>query len=287
MSVGPVDKQRNENHLVHWEPNFLSSSIFQPFDSLRDTINKFSEWPSVDDLECLKQIVNRSVHTRSGKPLRFVPQSMPSNEFSQQYEPRIFQTGEVQTRKNNWHDFFNALVWITFPQAKAALNQIHFNALQCALKDGQKQRGPLRDAATLFDESGVVVVCSDKALTDLLRNHEWKKLFWEQREAVLSSMRFFVFGHGLYEKALNPYLGMTGKSIIFDVEQSLLNLPLLEQIKTLDERLVPFLLQEKFTSADLVPIPILGYPSWLPDNNCEVFYENKQYFRPHPSRRKG
>jgi DUF3025 family protein len=270
----------------HWNPNILDlSPIFEPFNSLRKLIKTFPTWPSIEDFELLKQTAGRPIMTRSGKPICFVPQAASAYEFSQQYEPRIFLHGEVQTRNNNWHDFFNALVWMIFPQTKAVLNQIHFNELQHALQNNQKQRGLLRDAATLFDESGVIVVCSQKDLIALLKKHEWKQLFWEQRKAVLSSMRFFVFGHGLYEKALNPYIGMTGKGVIFHVEKAYFNQSLSEQIIVVDKMLETMLLQEKFSSADLTPMPLLGYPAWSNDNCNSVFYDNKQYFRPHPSQR--
>jgi hypothetical protein len=34
------------------------------------------------------------------------------------YETRIWARGEVETRPGNWHDFFNALVWLSFPLSK-------------------------------------------------------------------------------------------------------------------------------------------------------------------------
>ncbi len=274
-------------HKHNWNPDFIDHSpIFEPFNSLQENINKFASWPSIDDFELLKQATGRRITSRSGQPLNFVPQATSAHEFTQQYEPRIFLHGEIQTRNNNWHDFFNALVWMTFPQTKAVLNQIHFNELQLALQNNQKQRSLWRDAATLFDESGVVVVCSQKDLIDLLKNHEWKQLFWEQREAVLSTMRFFVFGHGLYEKALNPYIGMTGKGVMLHVEEAYFKQPLSDQITAVDSRLEAIWSQEKLLSADLTPIPILGYPGWSNDNCNSVFYDNQQYFRPHPSKRK-
>ena len=35
---------------------------------------------------------------------------------------RVLPRGEVETRPDNWHDWFNGLVWLTFPRAKAALS---------------------------------------------------------------------------------------------------------------------------------------------------------------------
>jgi len=271
----------------NWNPGFLDiSPIFGPFKPLQNAISNFSDWPSVEDLDLLKQMADRPIITCSDKSVCFVSQQTTEvDKFTQQYEPRIYLSGEVPTRHHNWHDFFNALVWMTFPQTKAVLNQVHFNELCRELQNNQKQRGSLRDAATLFDESGVVVISSREDLVKLLQKHEWKQLFWEQREAVLSTMRFFVFGHGLYEKALNPYLGMTGKGIILQVDEIYFNQPLSEQIVVADKMLQTFLLQEKFSSVDLTPIPLLGYPTWSSDNCNSVFYNNKQYFRPHPSQR--
>ncbi len=261
------------------------SPVFEPFKPLQENIRKLANWPLIADFQFLQQIQGKSSTSRSGKTICFVPQNASVQEFSYQYEPRIFLAGEIQTRSNNWHDFFNALVWMTFPRTKAVLNQIHYDEMQRALQNEQKQRSKLRDAATLFDESGVIVVCSQKDLFVLLKNHEWKQLFWEQRKAVLSSMRFFVFGHGLYEKVLNPYIGITGKSVMIHVEKAFFQQELCDQIVAVDNMLEKIWLREKFLSADLTPVPILGYPAWFSDNCNGMFYDNKQYFRPHPSKR--
>ena len=111
--------------------------------------------------------------------------------FAQKYEPQIYLTGEIQTRFKNWHDLFNALVWLSFPRAKAMLNQLHFQELLREKQTKVVQRGALRDAATLFDESGVVVVTSDRNLAKLLIDHEWKALFWQQRIRLLASTAYY------------------------------------------------------------------------------------------------
>ena len=77
-------------------------------------------FPRHDDLNVLT--VPSGV-SGGGAPIRFVPPAVPSREFSAQYEVRIFETGEVQTRPDNWHDLFNALVWLAFPRTKAVLNR--------------------------------------------------------------------------------------------------------------------------------------------------------------------
>ena len=81
--------------------------------------------------------------------------------FEAQYEPRCYLTGEVQTRANNWHDLFNALVWLTFPKTKAVLNARHYHALTVEEIASGSHRGAVRDVNTLLDESGVIVVYAD------------------------------------------------------------------------------------------------------------------------------
>ncbi|MDV6347069.1 DUF3025 domain-containing protein [Nitrosomonas sp. Is35] len=220
--------------------------------------------------------------TRSGKTVRFVPQIPGKDAVEQRYESGIYLTGEIPTRTQNWHDFFNALVWQIFPQAKSVLNQLHYQAQLVELSNQVRNRCKLRDAATLFDESGVIVVCSQAALIQLIKDFEWKELFWRQRKTVLLSMRFFVFGHGLYEKALNPYAGMTGKAIIFNVPETFFAQDLPAQLCAIDTMLALYLLQTLSSTSDLVPVPLLGYPGWIGDNDSEFYYENKQYFRDRP-----
>ncbi|MBS0425057.1 MAG: DUF3025 domain-containing protein [Proteobacteria bacterium] len=263
-----------------WDPGFIDRSpMFESFLCLKKYIWNRQDWPEPDDLNHFNFQQNQQIFTRSGKLIRFVPQIPGKQGFEQKYESRIYLTGQVPTRAGNWHDFFNALVWKVFPHAKSVLNELHFQAQLAELSDKDKNRCGLRDAATLFDESGVVVLSSKFSLIQLIKNFEWKELFWRQRSAVLSSMRFFIFGHGLYEKVLDPYTGMTGKAIIFEVKQTFFTQALPVQLAAIDLMLEPFLLHTLSSSSDLAPVPLLGYPGWIEDNNDEIYYENKKYFR--------
>jgi len=69
------------------------------------------------------------ITVQSGAPLRFVPQQRGKLPIERQYEPRCYLNGEVPTRADNWHDLLNALVWLTFPKAKAAINARHYHSL--------------------------------------------------------------------------------------------------------------------------------------------------------------
>jgi len=267
---------------MSWIPDFLAASpLFEPLRPVARGLEQLQHWPDIAELERIR--VHKSVVTKSGKPIRFVAHETSPQEFARQYEPRIYLAGEVQTRTQNWHDLFNTLVWLTFPRAKATLNQLHYQELLREHERGFGQRGPLRDAATLLDESGVVVVSADAELSVLLRNFEWKELFWQRRAALLVRMKFFILGHGLYEKALNPYVGMTGKALILDVEQHFFNQTLGAQLHEIDLMLDQHLCGS--TAITLTPLPVLGYPDWSADNAAESYYDNQNYFRSRPVQR--
>jgi hypothetical protein len=218
----------------------------------------------------------------SGAPLEFVPQEAKTDE---PYETRVFSRGKVLTRASNWHDLFNALVWITFPRSKAALNRHHYKEMLA--HQAQGKRGTPRDVLTLFDESGVIVVTSDPELGALMREFKWKQLFWERRAEVQASMRFYIFGHSIYEKALQPYKGLTAKSVIFDVSERELERPLPQQLATLDARLAKYFSDPDALAATeaYAPLPVLGIPGWTADNEDERYYDDAQQFR--PGRRQG
>ncbi len=266
-------------NILSWNPYFLKTSpAFEPLLGVGNIFEQMICWPSHDTLNNLIYRLPEPINTCSNKQLHFVQQSASIQTFTQQYEARVYLTGEVQTRTENWHDLFNALVWLIFPNIKAVLNQLHYQALLHEQQIKSKRRGALRDAVTLFDESGVIVVTSDISLAKLLKNFEWKALFWQQRIKLQAYMRFFVFGHGLYEKALDPYLGMTGKGIILLVEDTFFDQELSAQLAIIDVKLADFI-DCHLVSTNLTPVPILGYPCWSLDNKDETYYDNKNYFR--------
>ena len=243
-----------------------------------------------DDLptlqDCNALLAAQPLTVQNGMALRFVAQAAGKQPFEAQYEPRCYLKGEVQMRENNWHDLFNALVWLTFPNSKAILNARHYHALTNLTESPTRsERGAVRDANTLLDESGVIIVYTDtpsgNELASLLRHFKWKELFWQQREQVKSIMGFYLFGHGLYEKALQPYIGMTGQGLLLVVEPVFFSWPLKQQLGHLDKLLANHLAAPEHcrSTRDLSPLPLLGVPGWAADNNDETYYDNTAYFR--------
>ncbi|MGI9046951.1 MAG: DUF3025 domain-containing protein [Burkholderiales bacterium] len=239
-------------------------------------------WPRVEQLSELA--ARRAITVRSGEPLRFVAQDASAGLA---YEARVFAHGEVQTRAENWHDLFNALVWLAFPGIKAALNARHHDELQACAGDGPGNRGPIRDALTLFDESGVIIACANPGLARLLREFRWKELFWARRAETIAGMRFFVFGHALYEKALAPYPGMTGHAVMLDFDHCFMQLAMTAQRAVLDARLGDYFSSGALDKRAFLPLPVLGVPGWADENAHETYYDNGACFRPGRRTRSG
>ncbi len=204
-------------------------------------------------------------HARTGAMLRFVASaSMPAA----QYEQSIAASGAVPTREDNLHDFLNALVWLRFPLLKSALNLRHCEMLE-EQPEERRQRGRLRDRLTLLDESGMLAVSCDPGLIELLRGKEWVELFWHRRAAVARHMRFLIVGHGLLEKCLAPFAGMTAKCLLLHTPET--------RVDALDE--LAAALVGKAETLELPPLPVQGVPGW-DANEDQAYYRNTAVFRP-------
>lgn len=262
----------------------LQSPLFAPLHPILSELEG-NAFPTLQDCNALLASRRTPVAVQSGMPLRFVAQERGKLPFEAQYEPRCYLKGEVPTRADNWHDLLNALVWLTFPKAKAAINARHYDALteERAIDEAatRSERGAVRDVNTLLDESGVIVVYADDGLAGLLSNFKWKELFWQRRKQVQSSMGFFLFGHGLYEKVLNPYVGMTGQGLLLTVEQEFFAWPPMQQLAHLDDLLADYLASPGNcrSTRDLAPVPLLGVPGWSAENEDAAYYDNTAYFR--------
>lgn len=269
----------------------LQSPLFEPLHTVLAGFD-VAGFPTLNEQNTMLEARKPSIMTQSGEAVRFVPQEWGRLPFERQYEPRCYLHGEVPTRSDNWHDLLNALVWLAFPRIKAAINARHYAAL---LKQDEEasgsQRGAVRDVNTLLDESGVIVPYADNEtgaeLAWFLRDFKWKELFWHRREQLRpqsgrQTMGFYIFGHGLYEKALSPYVGMTGQGLPLAVEPAFFGWPLAQRLDYLDELLAGYLAgaENCRNTRDLSPVPLLGVPGWSANNENEVYYDNTDYFRP-------
>jgi len=221
------------------------------------------------------------ISTSRGRPLRFVAPREHTDRERRYYELRIADSGEVETRPGNWHDLFNALAWITYPQAKSRINAQHAAILEEGGDAEARNRGPERDALTLFDEGGVIVASRSPQLLRLIVAFEWKKLFWERREELADSMRFFAFGHACYEQSLEPYIGMVAKTVFVPVDELFFMLPMESQVAQADALVAAhFASRARFRSPkSMAPMPVLGVPGWHFAAQDEAFYDDPGHFR--------
>ncbi len=172
---------------------FERDARFRPIGAAAEPFAEYTDWPEPADLD-------RALSARAG--VHFVPakrrprrQRGPVN-LGEMYDAHIVR-GEVPTRERNWHDFLNALVWATFPRAKAALHARQHRALQAWARTGESPEGETvrrlpnartreLDALALVDEGGVLL-CDDARI---------------------------VFGHAIYEGFVLRVPAMSARGIV-------------------------------------------------------------------------
>lgn len=213
-----------------------------------------------------------------GAPLRFVPQDALPEGMA--YEAFISATGNVPTR-DNLHDFFNALVWQSYPLVKRALNALQ--AAQIAQDGVGKSRGPARDAATILDENGALLVVREgdagRALVDDLRAHRWLAALFEKRAMFGVDAEVWLFGHALMEKLVAPRKAITAHVRVLFAGDGYFALEPDARRAWLDRSVADTLARDGLHAADVTPLQVLGVPGWWPGQD-EDFYLDTTVFRP-------
>ncbi len=262
--------------LYHIHPAILSSLLLKntaitenkesllSFDNLADTLNQLTS-----------QIHPYGLITGMGKPLTFVPQSVlddVNKTVPIAYESYIAETGQIPTR-DNLHDLFNACIWLTFPKTKAMLNRQQ--AEQIAKEGISGSRGRIRDAITLLDENGAILLTSDENIATALRGFDWEHclrkprnlwldvqmahLQWttyhnqhgliqtSQSDPINQSKKHpqsteykasvMICGHALLEQLVHPRKPLCAHTFILKVESDFFSLPIEQQITTVDSKL--------------------------------------------------
>jgi hypothetical protein len=214
-------------------------------------------------------------------PIHFVRQSdLPAGIA---YEAFISATGGVPTR-DNLHDFFNALVWLTFPRVKAQLNALQAAeiARSAPVPDSANpssgSRGKLRDGATIFDENAALLITSDAGLVTALREHQWREVFITRRTTFGRDCEVCLFGHALMEKLVSPYKAITAHAWVVFVERTFFDMPAENQRCWIDDA-VAMQLAGGLATSGFTPLPVLGVPGWWEPQD-DAFYGDATVFRP-------
>ncbi|MFC3201281.1 DUF3025 domain-containing protein [Alteromonas oceani] len=199
------------------------------------------------------------------------------------YEVFIAEENQVPTR-TNWHDTFNAMMWIAFPRTKKRINTLHCEEIA---QFGVHPRTPKRNRITHFDECGLVIaVPQDKLekgnqLLERLANHQWQECLVDNQHEWGNTLFPVIIGHALYEMLLDPFIGLTAKWLAVIVPEGFEKMDEKTRYKVIDAALA-----ERLTELDglaakntLKPIPLLGIPGWYSEQT-EAFYADTGYFRP-------
>jgi hypothetical protein len=192
--------------------------------------------------------------------LRFVAQhELPQGEA---YEAFIARSACVPTR-DNLHDLFNGLVWLSFPALKRRLNELQAEEIRQAGVGAT--RGALRDTLTLFDENAALWQAPPE-LAAALRIRDWTELFVTRR-AAWREARTLLFGHALLEKLCEPRKAITAHAWWVPAGADI------------EAQSLAALTPDKLVAKAHLPLPVLGVPGWWPQNEAASFYEDRSVFR--------
>ena len=268
---------------------------FGPYQPLRDELLGLPAHAWID--RCNRLAEARGLCSAAGAPLRFVTGSGTQGALG--YEAAIFHEGRITCRdagRGAVHDLHNALVWLTFPAVKATLNRLHVDFAQGGDDGRGRARGPVRDVATLLDESGLLWLSCDTRLDAQLLARDWRGLLVANRERVAERVRPVIIGHGLLEKLAAPYKSMTAHCLVCGLGGcpaaigAAVGRPAGGQAAgaadtvsgTAVDRLAAACLAAAFAGArvpKLAPLPILGLAGWDPANVDPSYYDDARVFR--------
>lgn len=256
--IAPERSELDASVLQHPAFSFLVEQHLQ--------LCRTEHWPEVEELNSFWPLVRQA-----GNHHQFVAQEALNDAMH--YEQRILQHGSIATRSQNWHDLFNAFIWLRFAKIKMALN-----ARQCQdiARVGIKQRTRSQCALTHFDEAGAVIRLSDSELIAHWDAHDWPAFFsgWQPAYEA-GNAQLWLFGHSIFEHALNPDIALVAKALVIRGEQALsddaMDAWLAERIASQQCLMDP---------QELRPIPLSGIAHWHAQYGAADFYQRVPCFRP-------
>jgi len=231
------------------------------------------QWPTVESLNFASE---RLLHDYTGMPLVFEKQTADLVLDGMHYEQRIYQRGKIATRENNWHDLFNAMMWLKYPHIKSALNSRQWNDVRV---HGLKTRTPGQCAMTLFDEAGAIVTMPGEML-ECWKQHDWHGLFIEHADAWRSGRAAVaVFGHALLDHALVTETLLVAKCIVLDDKT---------ELSGSFDGIADAIHSESMLLAnkELRTLPLCGIPGWHSASDSAEFVKTAACFSPLSPRKK-
>lgn len=222
------------------------------------------------------------LNDRHSKSVDVEPSFVHSKESlgALEYERRV-QTGLIPTRDLS-HDWYNGQVWLAFPKVKQLINALHVQDVGGCVEQPDRPpangRSRLRDALTLFDESGALLLTTEWSLCTALLQHDWKTLLLDRRESWSARGRVLLLGHGLLDSMSKAHKGLCAKVVPVQV-------PSLDMRPPELQRLMLLVVEQLRGPGNLSPLPVMGIPGWFPESEAPGFYQDSAVYRAKPTRR--
>lgn len=133
------------------------------------------------------------------------------------YEGKIVERHEVPTRLDDWHDLFNALAFITFPESKWELHRRQYLRMKERLSPAARTlpgaRTREQDALSLFDEGGLVVVVPPARIAEQPADPDAFEDFILGLHRA-GETQAIPFGHALFEHLVLGRSDMAGTVVV-------------------------------------------------------------------------
>lgn len=189
-----------------WNPAAFRGLAFDGFGDLLHVFARYEDWPDTRDYET-HWLRAHAVVTAAGVPLRVIEQVPKSRRAKPRQRNALYDVsvvnGALPTRRRNWHDFFNVMMFAAFSRTKQLLHARHRdileNRLPVELQRIPGARTEEQDCLTILDEGGVVLATAPSAydsvneLLELGHDGELRGLI------VRGLVRPWLFGHAHLE----------------------------------------------------------------------------------------
>lgn len=207
-----------------WDPSFLARSPwFREFSSIAAPFAHRPDWPSFDDYSHLAE-THRARWAPDERPLEFALAPKKSRRFrrtevrlEELYDGSIHLNGRVPCLPASYHDLWNTLVFSAFPRAKRRLHARQFAALARDVRPGDarlpSKRSRERDALTIFDEGGSVVLLQSRVHCAWRDGATLDPSTLDESQAAV-----VLFGHAILEQAQLAAPVVRSSALVFEIE---------------------------------------------------------------------
>ena len=149
-----------------WDPSFFATSrLYWPLVPAASAFASYAAWPPVSAYD--EALAPRAgVHFRVQPPKPRRAKRRGPVDPSSLYDARIAAEGWVPTRTASWHDFFNALVWATFPKSKRVFHERQQKAVAARIGPTSKslpdRRTREQDGLAILDEGSLLLLAAEE-----------------------------------------------------------------------------------------------------------------------------